>query len=274
MITKLMLLLLILTFTSFSQQFQLEWKTPTGKRAYYFGDLDGDKIGEFLIMDSAHVVRVYDGFTHNLKWTFTLDLSEWITARYGYGDEGVFIPHTPLLDFNGNGVKDLIVSGRKIIDPSTNALIHDFSIPNAYDTYVIGLDDVDNDNQLEILIGKENVEQGSILVYSTGLSVTSVVGNMARIESNYKLFPNYPNPFNPNTEIQYEVPKKSLVNITIYNSLGQIVKILINEEKDAGIHTIIWDGRDDSNKILASGPYFYRLKIDDFSQARKMIFLK
>lgn len=269
MIKKLTLLLFLFTFPLIGQQFQLEWKTPTGIRAYYFGDLDGDGIGEFLVMDSMYVVSVYDGLSHNLKWSINLDYSNWIMVRYGYGDEGIYFPRTPLLDFNGNGVKDFII-GDKIIDPSTNTLIFDFSNPNGFPD-VLGLDDVDNDNQLELLISDDD---STIYVYSTGISVSSIESNNRHKGNNYKLSQNFPNPFNPTTAIEYEIQTRSRATIRIYNSLGQLIRTLLDEDKTPGIYISHWDSRDDDGAIVATGAYYYQLQVGEFVSSKNMLLIK
>ena len=90
-----------------------------------------------------------------------------------------------------------------------------------------------------------------------------------------KLNGNYPNPFNPITTISFSVSHMpSFVNIEIYNLKGQKVKTLINEQLAAGQHSVIWKGKDDSNKSVSSGIYFYRMKSENYILSKKMILLK
>ena len=85
---------------------------------------------------------------------------------------------------------------------------------------------------------------------------------------------NYPNPFNPTTEILYDLPRTSHVTLTIFNVLGEKVRILENGEKSVGRHHVLWDGRDEQNRAVSSGVYFYRIEADDFVAVKKMIFLE
>lgn len=94
------------------------------------------------------------------------------------------------------------------------------------------------------------------------------------IPDNTILLGNNPNPFNPVTTISYQLPEDCDVELTIYNIKGQLVKTLVNEIKPPGEHSIIWNGRDDSDKSVSSGIYFYKLKSDNFEKTRKMILLK
>jgi len=90
----------------------------------------------------------------------------------------------------------------------------------------------------------------------------------------FALFQNQPNPFNPETKISYYLPTACQVKLIIYNVLGQRVKTVFDGHQDAGMKTLIWDGRDDYDDQLGSGIYFYRLQADNFHQTKKMILMK
>jgi hypothetical protein len=90
----------------------------------------------------------------------------------------------------------------------------------------------------------------------------------------FELKPNYPNPFNPNTTIEYGLPRSSDVTLTIYNLLGQKVRILQKDKQSAGVYTVIWDGKDEFQKPVASGMYLYRIITDSFVDTRKMLLLR
>ena len=94
------------------------------------------------------------------------------------------------------------------------------------------------------------------------------------IPSVYSLSQNYPNPFNPITKMNYALPKRSRVIISVYNVLGQEVTTLLNKEQDYGYHTVTWNGTDRVGKQVASGVYFARLTAKNFSQTKKMLMLK
>lgn len=88
------------------------------------------------------------------------------------------------------------------------------------------------------------------------------------------LYQNYPNPFNPTTTIEYTVARTSQVTITIYDVRGQRVRQLLNESRAPGRHRTMWDGTTDQESSVASGIYFYRLRIGTFSDVKKMVILK
>jgi len=94
------------------------------------------------------------------------------------------------------------------------------------------------------------------------------------VESPFFLHRNYPNPFNPETTIEYSIKEDSRILIEIYNIKGQKVKTLINEFREAGYYSVIWNGKDNSNKQVASGLYFYRMKTANYNKMRKILLLK
>ena len=90
----------------------------------------------------------------------------------------------------------------------------------------------------------------------------------------YELSTNYPNPFNPTTTIGYSIPLASNVSLKIYNAKGQLVKTLVQEHKNNGTHEVVWNGRDNYNKSVSSGVYYYQIKAGKFFDRKKMILLK
>ncbi|OQX84800.1 hypothetical protein B6D60_08745 [candidate division KSB1 bacterium 4484_87] len=88
------------------------------------------------------------------------------------------------------------------------------------------------------------------------------------------LFQNFPNPFNPTTEIRFELPQPENVTLSIFNASGQLVKVLQNGRVNAGSHVIEWDGTDQFGKKVVSGIYFYQLKTDNLQQVKRMILTK
>jgi len=98
--------------------------------------------------------------------------------------------------------------------------------------------------------------------------------NGIEVPTEYSLLQNSPNPFNPSTKIQFELPKAGFARLSVYNVLGQTVRTLYEEKLLAGKHTVIFDGKDDNGSEIASGIYFYRLEAGDFTQSKKMILLK
>jgi hypothetical protein len=92
--------------------------------------------------------------------------------------------------------------------------------------------------------------------------------------SHFELKGNYPNPFNPETIIGFNLPQQTPVTLRVYNILGQVVNTLVDEVLPAGNHAVKWDGTNDGGKEVASGVYFYRIKAGDFESTQKMTLLR
>jgi len=111
-------------------------------------------------------------------------------------------------------------------------------------------------------------------VYRIFYDSSTKVRDESATPAQFTLRQNYPNPFNPTTVISYVLAKSSDVEVTIYNQLGQVVKILVNKRQQAGAYQIRWGGRDKEGVPVGSGTYFYRLKTGDFNQTRKLLLLR
>jgi FlgD Ig-like domain/FG-GAP-like repeat/FG-GAP repeat len=90
----------------------------------------------------------------------------------------------------------------------------------------------------------------------------------------FALEQNFPNPFNPTTVISYSIPVRSEVVVTIYNILGQRVRVFNQGEQSSGKHRIVWNATDDRGHAVSSGMYFYELKAGNTRVSRKMVLLK
>ncbi len=111
-----------------------------------------------------------------------------------------------------------------------------------------------------------------ILNFDTELNVNAPGGILPITQ----LSGNYPNPFNPTTTIYYELAENSHVTISIYNLLGQKVKTLLDERVNSGSHQVFWNGKDEHNKFVSSGIYFYEMNLQngDYTSTKKMLLLK
>ena len=94
--------------------------------------------------------------------------------------------------------------------------------------------------------------------------ITSADAVAEKLRLDFQLHENYPNPFNPSTTIRYELPKASIVRLSVYDILGREVSVLVNERKNAGAYQVKFDAAG-----LASGLYLYRLTAGSFVQTRR-----
>jgi photosystem II stability/assembly factor-like uncharacterized protein len=111
-------------------------------------------------------------------------------------------------------------------------------------------------------------ENGS-LFKNTNSSAIGIEPISNEIPKSFLLYQNYPNPFNPITKISFDLPGIMNVNLSVFDVLGNQIRVIVNEQLKAGKYSFDFDGSD-----LASGIYFYRLKTDNFTKTQKMILLK
>lgn len=121
-----------------------------------------------------------------------------------------------------------------------------------------------------------NVSVDGIMANIDSVMVRNLSGSPVAIHNNNGLTPgkfdlkqNYPNPFNPTTSISFDIPKEEIVNITVYNSIGEEVAVLLNEKRSAGTHELTFDA-----SRLPSGVYLYRMKAGDYTKSMKMSLIK
>ena len=113
-------------------------------------------------------------------------------------------------------------------------------------------------------------------------ALANLKGISSQLPERFELAQNYPNPFNPETKISYSLPKDCDVKLTIYNIMGQKIRVLVDEHQTAGCKSVLWDGKNDSGDDAASGIYFYRIRVEDpassgvgdFSDTKKLMLLR
>jgi hypothetical protein len=143
----------------------------------------------------------------------------------------------------------------------------------------------DGDLGLNLLFrAKDEIEDSYIEISNAelsdgnyGLNQVSSLG-FARVQTrpeNFALGNNYPNPFNPETTLKYQLPEAADVKLEIYNVVGQVVRTLVADHQNAGRYVVQWDASNDNGQPLSSGMYFYRLQAGgEFQQVKKMLLLK
>lgn len=94
------------------------------------------------------------------------------------------------------------------------------------------------------------------------------------ISSGYELHQNYPNPFNPNTTISFDLPVSEIVQLNIYNNLGQKIRMLTNNQFTVGTHQVQWDGLDEFGQEAPAGVYYYQIQAGNFQATNKMLLIK
>lgn len=103
---------------------------------------------------------------------------------------------------------------------------------------------------------------------------TTATEDVSDVPSAFALASNYPNPFNPSTEIAYTLPRPAAVHLAVYDALGRSIRTLVQAQQPPGVHTVAWDGRDDAGTPAPSGVYLYRIVAGGFVQTRTMLLVK
>ena len=178
-----------------------------------------------------------------------------------------------------NGVWNIKLISEGISGPYT------FSI-GSKDNLPLGLSfaflDVPNKNVISNILSESITIQESL---GNGYDITIVSGEeqyvsdmitnlLEAIPAEYSLSQNYPNPFNPTTKIDFSLPRSDDVTVTIYNLMGQQIKVLMNSNLEYGYHTVTWNGLDQLGRPVASGVYFSELRTRNFRKTKKMLLLK
>jgi hypothetical protein len=230
------------------------------------GDCDHDNYVEIIVSyhvtyKSGETIRRLDSFegtTGELEWTIVLD-SNIVTglaicnllARTA-GSVCVAY-HNGLIKIKSG------VDGNDLASSGQLPIINHFALGN-----------VDGDSLIEMCIASDE----SLYIYETPSITTDVdqTEEYSHVE-NFCLFPNYPNPFNPETNIRFTIPIASEVTLRIYNILGEEVRTFQNHFK-SGTHTLTWDGKNSFGEDVASGVYLYKLSAGNYQDTRKMVLIR
>jgi FG-GAP-like repeat/Secretion system C-terminal sorting domain/Bacterial Ig-like domain len=231
------------------------------------GDVNGDGVPDVVCANSSEgtVAVVLCDSTGNLGSPVTYPV-------------GAFPLSVDLGDIDGDNDLDLVsanFSGDNFTiyenDGSGNFINRNDLPSNSAGSCVV-LHDRDNDGDMD-MTGIDELED--LLILFTNDGPVNAETNKSTPDD-FKLFQNYPNPFNPTTKIKYQIPgdisiagRNHFVSIIIYDIIGNKVATLVNEEKPAGNYEVNFDASG-----LASGMYFYSLKVGKFSETKKMILMK
>ncbi len=134
--------------------------------------------------------------------------------------------------------------------------------------------DLDGDLDLDLAVANFKSDDVSILFNRTIVVNVEDEESFDELPKQFSLYQNYPNPFNQSTKIEFALVNSGFVSLDIYDILGRKVRALVSENLSAGYKSVLWDGKDNSGKEVASGIYFYQIKIGDFSEAKKLVLLK
>ncbi|MFQ5864742.1 MAG: FlgD immunoglobulin-like domain containing protein [bacterium] len=123
-----------------------------------------------------------------------------------------------------------------------------------------------------LLIGGQEFWLDDVCAEDT--TITSIGDNPAGVPRDFALSHNFPNPFNPDTEIRFQLPRASRVVLKVFNLLGEEIRTLTDAKYDAGSYSVRWDGKDLKGNAVSSGVYFYQIQAGTFCEVKKMILLR
>lgn len=127
----------------------------------------------------------------------------------------------------------------------------------------------------ENVLARHELQEGRSVTISNHLVKTLRLGQTgSEVPEQFQVMQNFPNPFNPTTEIRYILPENSSVSVTIFNALGQEIRKLFAGKQEAGIHSVVWDGNNEMGQPASSGIYLFRINTGKHQVTRKMILMK
>lgn len=236
------------------------------------GDVDGDGKREFFVgatMSNGNWTVMYEADSNNSyspKFSFhlfsggSLDEPTYMTVDLDNDNklELVILSGADLYFFKSDADNSYYLWYYKKLFAKRSIQFYDITGDGIKD-YIISYNLIDNQGRLKF---------SADIYKATGLSNVNNDTDI-NLPKSLKLYQNYPNPFNSSTKIKYEISSYQLVNLSIYNTQGQKIETLINEQKPAGIYEISWNA-----KGLPSGVYYYRLKTSSNILSKKLLLVK
>lgn len=211
-------------------------------------DIDNDNISEIIIDDNTTQSGMgkYLAFNHNGT----------LVSGWPIFTTGTSFFHTPcLLDIDNNNILDIIGAGTEGTGSSAYTNLYLWNTGIGF-----------NHTGIFNPIWQYNERHNG--VYGDN-PLVGISGKISSLPTVFKMYGNYPNPFNPSTRIKYDLPVESFIRLSVYDILGREKAVLVNQVQKSGTHEFIWDA---SN--YPSGVYLYRLTGDGFGGTGKMILVK
>jgi uncharacterized delta-60 repeat protein len=248
----------------------------------YNGDANREDTPVKILLDGSGNIYV----TGQSRKSSSFDSEDYATVKYNSSGDELWVKR-----FDGDASSSDIPIDLKIDDENniyvtgysetgSGAVTKDICTikyrPDGSEDWIVFYNNSENTGDEPVGIGLDNL--GNIYVAGSSKfaylalkygQVTDVEQTDSNIPGKFSLLQNYPNPFNPNTTIEFSIPDANQTTITIYNSIGQEVMVLLSDYLSSGSYRINFSGEN-----LSSGVYFYRLEVENFVSTKKMILMK
>ena len=235
------------------------------------GDIDSDATLTFTV--GADAIANYNGPPFTVQIPVTANTESVVASTTSPLTEATLHESVVTLTLSGRAYDSFWthVSRSVTVSGITGVTFRRHNVDRVSDTVVtVELEfngtDFDTDATLTFTVGADAIANYNGPALTTQIPVTAIRENA--------LVANFPNPFNPETWISYQLAEPAEVTLTIYAVNGQVVRRLVLGHQSAGTYTAYWDGRHEFGKPIASGVYFYRLTAGDFTATRKMLIQK
>lgn len=225
-----------------------------------FDDADGNGFADFSLSAPQVAYRI-DSKTGNTIWSNPLASS----YLRGIDDIG---------DVTGDSIDDMVIATQVparllVLNGANGNILFDYvfgTTLNQRGDRATVLKDIDSNGVNEFLGGNR---EGRVICFYGGNGTITSVNTVSVQPVDYALYQNFPNPFNPITNIKFEIAKKGLVKVIVYDALGREVNILVNETLNPGTYTSGFNA-----ESLSSGLYYYKIITSDFTDVKKMLLIK
>tara|TARA_B100001996_G_scaffold181613_2_gene138759 strand:+ start:6492 stop:9278 length:2787 start_codon:yes stop_codon:yes gene_type:complete len=242
---------------------------------YVYADRDGDA----MKIDSSEVSLVARG--HRFGLAAVNSVKDHGAGYFNMSPYGV-----PTLFAGGNSGSELakitLRADSSVLGgvSSWDVVKYDTKAGGGFNNKPVAGVDFNRNGKGEVVLAYQGTDDGGTYIQIMEYSESSVKLSVEReltiiTPEDYKLSQNYPNPFNPTTTIQYTLPMRDQITVTVYNMLGQeVVRLMNNESKPAGTYQLSWNGMDKNGVQVSSGMYFYTMSSPHMQKTMRMTFLK
>ncbi|MBI2416483.1 MAG: T9SS type A sorting domain-containing protein [Ignavibacteriales bacterium] len=214
------------------------------------------------------------------EWTLDVNKYQYsmsVIAELSGGIIDSINEHTAIGLFAGNECRGFVTPVFDAAKQSYKFYLSVYANKPVDDSLLFRVYDAKSERTLELQAGLRFVADKIVGSYSQPIIIQ---GNPLEVRDGriipivFALMQNYPNPFNPSTVIGYAVPQDSEVEITIYNVMGEKIRTLVREMKQAGYYSATWNGKNEYGRAISSGIYIYSMKAGKFQSTKKLTFLK